>query len=98
MPSQRPLTLCPPPAHCLSLHPCNSSLLQRLTDAFKAAAEAVKEKSLPVEDRVAKWLRIWMKVGCSSAPAECSSVCRLPFGELGGQVAAHLDEGGLSTC
>ncbi len=37
--------------------------LQRLMDAFKAAAEAVKEKSLPVEDRVAKWVRKWMKVG-----------------------------------
>ncbi|PRW45581.1 pre-mRNA-splicing factor 18-like isoform A [Chlorella sorokiniana] len=34
---------------------------QRLMDAFKAAAEAVKEQSMPVEDRVAKWLRIWMK-------------------------------------
>lgn len=32
-------------------------------EAFKAAAEAVKEKSLPVEDRIAKWLRKWMKVG-----------------------------------
>ena len=31
-------------------------------EAFKAAAEAVKEQSMPVEDRVAKWIRRWMKV------------------------------------
>jgi len=30
-------------------------------DAFAAAAEAVKERAMPVEDRVAKWLRKWMK-------------------------------------
>ncbi|KAI3425022.1 hypothetical protein D9Q98_008403 [Chlorella vulgaris] len=34
---------------------------QRLMAAFQAAAEAIKEKAMPVEDRVAKWLRIWMK-------------------------------------
>lgn len=31
-------------------------------EAFRAAAEAVKEKAMPVEDRVAKWLKRWMKV------------------------------------
>lgn len=36
---------------------------QRLMEAFKAAAEAVKEQAMPVEERVAKWLRRWMKVG-----------------------------------
>lgn len=40
-----------------------SSLLtnaQRLMEAFAAAAEALKEKAMPVEDRIAKWLRRWM--------------------------------------
>jgi hypothetical protein len=50
----RPITL-PPGAICCHL------LLQRLMAAFQAAAEAIKEKAMPVEDRVAKWLRIWMK-------------------------------------
>ncbi|KAL4447757.1 hypothetical protein ABPG75_004976 [Micractinium tetrahymenae] len=34
---------------------------QRLMEAFAAAAEAVKEKAMPVEDRVAKWVKKWMK-------------------------------------
>lgn len=50
----RPISL-PPGAMCCHL------LLQRLMAAFQAAAEAIKEKAMPVEDRVAKWLRIWMK-------------------------------------
>jgi pre-mRNA-splicing factor 18 len=29
-------------------------------DAFAAAAEALKERAMPVEDRIAKWLRRWM--------------------------------------
>lgn len=35
--------------------------LQKLMAAFAAAAEAVKEKAMPVEERIEKWLRIWMK-------------------------------------
>jgi pre-mRNA-splicing factor 18 len=34
---------------------------RRLMASFQAAAEAVAEKSMPVEDRVAKWLRRWME-------------------------------------
>lgn len=37
-------------------------LPQRLLEAFAAAAEAVKEQAMPVEDRVAKWIKKWMKV------------------------------------
>ena len=33
---------------------------QRLMEAFRAAAEAVKEQQMAVEDRIAKWLRKWM--------------------------------------
>ena len=30
-------------------------------ESFAAAAEAIKEKSMAVEDRVTKWLRRWMQ-------------------------------------
>lgn len=55
LPIDKPRTLLPPPPPLASC--------QRLMEAFKAAAEAVKEQAMPVEERVAKWLRRWMKVG-----------------------------------
>lgn len=58
-PPSVPLLCCYPTA------PPHTAFLskQRLMEAFQAAAEAIKEKSMPVEERIAKWLRRWMKVG-----------------------------------
>ena len=39
----------------------NEDAQQRLMASFQAAAESIAERSMPVEDRVSKWVKRWMQ-------------------------------------
>jgi hypothetical protein len=67
----------PPP--CLPLPAL--AVAQKLEAAFKAAAEAIAERSMALEDQMAKWLRRWCEEWDADLEARPEEVKDTPAGE-----------------